>query len=620
MTMAPILIVVSLLLFAPTDPPVAQAAMRGDIEKVRSLLKAGADVNAAQGDGMTALHWAARRHDVKMVRMLLYAGANPKALTRIGGYTPVHLASVGGHGTVLGVLLDAGADANTTTSSGATPLHLAASSGDAKAVEALLEYRADVNARETVAGQTPLMFAAYRGRVAAIKLLTKHGADVALRTKVLKSASRSRSRSGSSARRPRSSRGATPRGRERGSGRRPPGDPTAELQSREAEQERLEKEAAKAAATEKAATEKASDERASGKTPAPGEASARRSRSTRRRSSTPRAARQGGLTALLHACRQGHIVAAQALLDAGAGINQVSASDKTSPLMIATINGHFDLAMVLLQRGADPNLANAAGGAPLYAAINVHWAPHAFYPQPSTAQEQTTHLGLIEALLKAGADPDARLKTKLWYTGYNFDQSRESETGATPFWRAAQSSDADALRLLVAHGAKPEIWTKVTSSRRRSNGLTSGLRSGADADQKKKTGTKKLTLPPVPIGGPACSPLHMAAGAGFKGNFHRNAPAGWLPAVRYLVEELGFDVNVPDYKGYTPLHHAAFRGDNDMIRYLLAKGGDVMAIARSGQTTVDMANGPVQRLQPFPETIKLLESMGAKNNHRAVSR
>ena len=89
--------------------------------------------------------------------------------------------------------------------------------------------------------------------------------------------------------------------------------------------------------------------------------------------------------------------------------------------------------------------------------------------------------------------------------------------------------------------------------------------------------------------------------------------------MKFLVEELGADVNARDHNGYTPIHHAAARGDNELIRYLISKGADPTAVARSGQTTVDMANGPVQRILPFPETVALLESLGAKNNHNCVS-
>ena len=89
--------------------------------------------------------------------------------------------------------------------------------------------------------------------------------------------------------------------------------------------------------------------------------------------------------------------------------------------------------------------------------------------------------------------------------------------------------------------------------------------------------------------------------------------------MRYLVEELGADVNARDHNGYTAMHHAAARGDDELIRYLVEKGGDVTVVSRRGQTTVDMANGPVQRISPFPETIQLLESLGSKNNNNCVS-
>jgi len=126
-------------------------------------------------------------------------------------------------------------------------------------------------------------------------------------------------------------------------------------------------------------------------------------------------------------------------------------------------------------------------------------------------------------------------------------------------------------------------------------------------------------LPEVPPGGPHVPPFHAASGVGYGtsrvAQQHRTVPDGWMDAAKYFIEELGVDVNIRDADGFTALHHAAARGDNETILYLVSKGADVMAVNRRGQTTVDMANSPEQRTQPFPETIKLLESMGAINNH-----
>ncbi len=134
---------------------------------------------------------------------------------------------------------------------------------------------------------------------------------------------------------------------------------------------------------------------------------------------------------------------------------------------------------------------------------------------------------------------------------------------------------------------------------------------------------EKFNAPPVPPGGPGAFPIHAAAGVeygeGFAGNAHRHAPGGWLPAIKYLVEELGADVNARDHEGNTALHHAAARGDVEMILYLVSKGADVKAVNREGQTTADMANGPVQRTQPYLETVALLMKLGSKNNNKCVS-
>ena len=222
-----------------------------------------------------------------------------------------------------------------------------------------------------------------------------------------------------------------------------------------------------------------------------------------------------------------------------------------------------------------------------------------------------THLELMRALLEAGADPNVRLKKKVWFMGYNFDRSSIDETGATPFWRAAYGSDVAAMTLLRSYGADTKTRTRKPSERP----PVANQRARELKDVSGKT--------PVAVGGPAMTPLHGATGAGygegFAANDHRNHPAGFMPAVKYLVEECGADVNAIDHEGNTPLHNAAARGDVEMIRYLVEKGADPTVVNREGQSTADMANGPVQRVSPFPEARDLLVSLGAVNNNKCVS-
>jgi hypothetical protein len=283
---------------------------------------------------------------------------------------------------------------------------------------------------------------------------------------------------------------------------------------------------------------------------------------------------------------------------------------------MATINGYFDLARTLLERGADPKLASDAGATPLYATINVQWAAKSLYPQPTAQlQQQTTHLQLMEALLEAGADPNVRLSKHLWYMSYNFDLLGVNTTGATPFWRAAYGLDVPAMKLLVKHGADHKIPTTKPAGRQRGD--------DAPAEDEGAAARDPSGLPPIPNGGPGVYPIHAASGVGYgegyAANAHRHAPDAWVPAVKYLVEELGHDVNSRDHNGYNPIHHAAARGDNELIEYLMSKGGDVTAVSRRGQTTADMANGPVQRIPPFLETVALLEKLGSKNSHKCRS-
>ena len=313
----------------------------------------------------------------------------------------------------------------------------------------------------------------------------------------------------------------------------------------------------------------------------------------------------------MFATRQGFVETAKALIDGGADINQWSAGDQTSPLLMAIINGHFDLAIYLLDKGASATLGAFNGVTPLYATLNIQWAPKSLYPSPKAYQQQTTsYLELMTALLDKGADPNVRLQRKVWYQAFNSDFAGVDESGATPFWRAAYANDVAAMKLLVSHGADPNIPTMKPAGRPFTG---EGIRQVQDLSG----------VPPIAYGGPAVFPLHAASGVGygegFAANSHRYAPTGFLPAIKYLVEELGADVNATDHEGNTPVHLAASRGDNESILFLVSKGADVLRVNREGNTTVDIANGPVQRTQPYPETIKLLEKLGARNNHKCIT-
>ncbi|MGD8329966.1 MAG: ankyrin repeat domain-containing protein [Acidobacteriota bacterium] len=636
---------------ATSDAPVADAAMHRDLDAVRALLRHGADVNAPQNDGMTALHWAALEDDADLAGMLVYAGAWLDVGTRLGGYTPLHLAARSGSLAAMQALLEAGADPQArTTSGGAQPLHLAAAADSVGAIDLLIDAGADVDGREDAWEQTPLMFAAAAGNVDAVRALLAAGADVSASAKVVDVVAWEKMDRDETRRRARVQQALRAveeedeekAAEEENTGEEKPAEAAeegeaaggeqaaeaagAEEKAASAEQEQAAAQEEVAApmevvdpATEEAAVdEEGTSEEAESEANA-GEATEEADKKDEEPERPPTYGElvggHGGLTALLYAAREGQVETVDVLLDGGADIGQPSGGDHTSPLLIATLNGHFDLAMELLERGADPNLASDAGATPLYGALNVRWAPRSAYPQQNAYKQQRTgYLELMTALLEAGADPDVRLEKHLWYTSFNFDHLVDS-TGATPFWRAAYATDVEAMKLLVSYGADPNIPTRKLPSR--------GRPRPQGEDGKDKEEGDPSGLPEVPVGGPAVWPLLAAAGAGYGENFagyaHQHVPDGWMPAVRYLVEELGADVHARDHNGYNAVHHAAARGDFEMILYLVSHGADPTAVSRKGQTTADMANGPVQRVQPFPQAMWLLEHLGSKNNHNCVS-
>jgi len=559
------------LLGAAPSAPVADAAQQGDRDGVKALLKQAADVNAAQGDGMTALHWAALKNDADLAQMLLYAGANVRAMTRIGSYTPLVLAARNGNAAVMAPLVAAGADVNSKTVNGTTALMLAAASGNVDSVKALLDKGADVNLKEPVRGLNAAMFAAASNRAAVVTLLAAHNADLSAATKVVDLNGLDRAKMGDVL-----------------FGNPAPPPP----------------------AGGKASTE-GSQGAQQGRNVPGGRGFQGKAGIDRQFQLNELIYAQGGLTPMLLAARQGYAETVSALLDAGVNVNEQSSGDKTTALLIATINGHFDLAKMLLDHGADPNLAAENGATALYGALNCEWAPKSLYPQPRAyLNQKVSYLDLVTALLEKGADPNARLRKKIWYSGYSFDLSGVDEIGATAFWRAAYASDVAAMKVLVAHGADPNLPSMKGAGRPRTG---DGEREAVDIAK----------TPPVPVGGPGVPPLVAAAGSGygegFAANSHRFAPTGMLAAVKYFIEDLHADVNAKDHEGNTALHNAAARGDVEMIKYLVSKGADVKAVNREGKTTADMANGPVQRIQPWPEALALLESLGAKNNHKCVS-
>ena len=608
------LAVVLLLGAGPADDAaLLDAARRGDVAAVRSALSEGADPNAAEGDGLTALHISAEQGSAQIVRILIDARANVEAKTRLGEYTPLHLAAEGAHASVVRVLLEAGADAMAiTTNTGVTPLHLAAKALNGEgAVRELLRHGAPVNAREASAGQTPLMFAASYGRAATIHELLKGGADPAMSTEVVDVLRRvAIDKAAKEALRDafvevRKSAGATDRALT-----------TAEQHAAiEAQREFL---ASKEEIDNVLANFHEDDLLIYGPywvsqacyEDVDNCAAGLKSGTTVAR--PPRwetlVGKTGGMTALLHAARDGRSEAAEALLEGGADINQVS-GDGSSPLVLALLNGQFDLAMMLIERGADVNLvAQTDGASPLFAVLQTRWSNHTSQPQPRAQDRQATeYLQVLNALLDAGADPNVRLYKHPWYWDYIGERSSMGLElgGATPIWRAAFAQDVDAMRALADHGADPHIPTQWAEM---------GLR---DARQQDGRFDDDSGIPRT-AGSPNMYPIHAAAGGGILGygaNEVNRVPGNVLGAVKYLVEEHGVDVNLQDSWGYTPLHYTAAGGANDLIEYLVSKGADVNRLTVLGQSPRDLAEAGQSgyRVRPaYPETIKLLQGFGAR--------
>jgi len=165
---------------ADSRSPLADAVERMDGAGIRALLEQRVDVNAAQVDGMTALHWATYQDDLAVTELLVRAGANANVTNRYG-VTPLSLACTNGNGTIVERLLQGGADPNLALPGGETPLMTAARTGSLTAVQALLARHVSADGKDDRRGQTALMWAASEGHADIVQALIDAGADVKAR-------------------------------------------------------------------------------------------------------------------------------------------------------------------------------------------------------------------------------------------------------------------------------------------------------------------------------------------------------------------------------------------------------------------------------------------------------
>jgi ankyrin repeat protein len=430
---------------AGTDAALADAVQQRNARATAALLAGHADVNKAQPDGGTPLHWAVHWNNLELVHQLLKAGARVNVVNALG-VTPLSLACTNGSAEAVSALVNAGADVGAARPTGETPLMTCARSGNAAAVQALVARGANVAAREPVQGQTALMWAAAQNHGEVVRLLIEAGAEV------------------------------------------------------------------------------------------------------RGRTSTAT-----GFTPLLFAAREGAAEAARILLAKGAPVDE-AALDGTTPLMAAVYSGHWDLATYMLEQGADPN-ADAAG----YTAL--HWAAGSWDTVLSKSADQYLWLAargpgkveLVQALLKHGANPNARMKKFPPGRGGNSNGNGSDlkVAGLTPFMLAAKAADVRVMRALLEAGADP---------RARSDDNTSALMTAAGMGQ----------------------PLIMTRVT------HEEAAA----AVALALDVMGKDtINWVNNDGESALHAAAYFGVENVAQYLVDHGAEVNPRNKLGFSPTTIADG-----------------------------
>lgn len=473
--------------------PLLAAVQEGNHAVIHSLLKGKADVDAARGDGTTALALAVYRNDTESVDLLIESGADVDAANDYG-VTPLSLACLNGDAATIRRLLEAGANPNLAKQTGETPLMTCTNTGDVAGVKLLLEHGADVNARENVEQQTALMWAAAERHPDVARALVEHGADVNLRSKEL-----------------------------------PEPEPyVIDIK--------------------------------------PGESIWG--------SNYPSTIRfqqvSGGFIALHFAAQQGDVKTAQVLLGAGADVNAPH-PEHGSALVIAIASGHKDMAVFLLEQGADPNIKDAWGVAPLHYALHEGLLVLSGYsPKPTDKVGWTRPnlTGLVELLLDHGADPNARIEHAFPFQDHYFiarstsNPAMISPVGATPLHLAAVSADIEAMNLL---GEVSDVGAKT------SGGATLFLLATGAGPEKRAYGREQEQR------ALQAAKLALELGGG-----------GVNDSLTHIAED-GPRKGVKD--GRTALHFAVYRGWSEMVKFLIDQGADINAADRYGMTPLMIALG-----------------------------
>jgi ankyrin repeat protein len=478
------------------------------------LALAGLDA-AGQGTATLPLIDAVKRGDQAAVRALARDRA---AVNRAeaDGMTALHLAVQGNDLDLVRLLLRAGANAKAASRYGITPLTLAATNGSPEATELLLSAGADANGTGT-GGEPVLMTAARTGNVDTIRRLLTRGAKVNVtepwfgETALMWAAAQNH-----------------------GPAVRLLVESGAQLNAR---------------STVMAAPVLEFPRSGGPNSPLP----------------------RGGWTALMFAARDGAIDAARALAELGADLDatalpetdvpmkpeEVAASTGgvgTTALVFAIINSHFDLAAMLVEKGANPNVTDVAGTGALYAAVDMNsmqWTqgrPAPYFTDTLDA------IDLVKLLLKHKADPNARLKRQPLKRHHDAGTTLGLGAGATPLIRAAKTNDLASMQALLDAGADPY--------------LTLADRTNA---------------------------LMVAAGLGYGGlrgeaiRIVVPTSQGAVEAVKLLVDR-GMDVDAFNTAGNTALHGAVGRGD-DVVKYLVSRGATLNVKNRAGFTPLDLAKG-----------------------------